>query len=70
MDLSDPLAPVEIQRLALKDTGPTFQFVVRINGDGSLTKIDEFGGPPQIVNGDQGSIDFDFDGSPAGIDAT
>jgi 6-phosphogluconolactonase len=40
----------------------------RINGDGSLTKIGEFGGLPDTVNGDHAPSDFGAGGSPAGID--
>ncbi len=40
----------------------------RINADGSLTKVGEFGGLPRTVNGDQAPIDFGAGGSPAGID--
>ena len=39
----------------------------RINSDGSLTKLGEFSGLPQTVNGDQAPIDFGAGGSPAGI---
>jgi 6-phosphogluconolactonase (cycloisomerase 2 family) len=41
----------------------------RINGDGSLTKIGEYGGLPQTVNGDMAPEErFGPGGSPAGID--
>jgi 6-phosphogluconolactonase len=39
-----------------------------INADGSLTKIGEYGGLPQTVDGDHGPTDFSALGSPAGID--
>jgi 6-phosphogluconolactonase len=39
----------------------------KINGDGSLTKVGEFAGLPQTVNGDMGPVDFGAGGSPAGI---
>ena len=42
----------------------------RIGADGTLTKVGEFAGLPQTVNGDSGPIDFGAGGSPAGIDAT
>jgi hypothetical protein len=38
-----------------------------INSDGSLTKLGELGGLPQIVNGDHAPFDFSALGSPAGI---
>jgi 6-phosphogluconolactonase len=40
----------------------------RINDDGSLTKIGEFGGLPDTVDGDHAPFDFSALGSPAGID--
>jgi len=40
----------------------------RINDDGSLTKIGEFGGLPDTVNRDHAPFDFSALGSPAGID--
>lgn len=40
----------------------------RINDDGGLTKIGEFGGLPDTVNGDHAEVDFSAGGSPAGID--
>jgi 6-phosphogluconolactonase (cycloisomerase 2 family) len=39
----------------------------RINADGSLTKLDEFGGLPETVNGDSAPFEFGPGGSPAGI---
>jgi len=39
-----------------------------INADGSLTKLGEFAGLPQTVDGDQAPVDFGSGGSPAGID--
>ncbi len=39
----------------------------RINSDGSLTKIGEYGGLPQTVDGDHAPFDFSALGSPAGI---
>ncbi|MCC5639300.1 beta-propeller fold lactonase family protein [Nostoc sp. CHAB 5844] len=39
----------------------------RINSDGSLTKIGEFGGLPDAVNGDMAPFEFGPGGSPAGI---
>ena len=39
----------------------------RINSNGSLTKLGEFGGLPQTVNGDHAPFDFSALGSPAGI---
>ena len=41
----------------------------RINGDGSLTKVGEFGGLPITVNGDVADVEFGPGGSPAGIAA-
>jgi 6-phosphogluconolactonase len=40
----------------------------QINDNGSLTKIGEFGGLPDTVNGDHAPSDFGPGGSPAGID--
>ena len=40
-----------------------------IAGDGTLTKLGEFGGLPQTIDGDQAPADFTALGSPAGIDA-
>lgn len=42
----------------------------RIDQDGTLTKVGEFGGLPQTVDGDQAPFDFGPGGSPAGIAAT
>jgi 6-phosphogluconolactonase len=39
----------------------------RINRDGSLTKLGEFGGLPDTVDGDIAPFEFGFGGSPAGI---
>lgn len=39
----------------------------RINRDGSLTKLGEFGGLPDTVDGDMAPFEFGFGGSPAGI---
>ena len=39
----------------------------RINRDGSLTKIGEFGGLSRTVNGDHAPVEFGSGGSPAGI---
>lgn len=39
----------------------------RINADGSLTKIGEFGGLPETVEGDVAPFEFGWGGSPAGI---
>jgi len=41
MNLSNALAPVEIQHLALKDIGPTFQFVPFLPNIGSSTASEE-----------------------------
>ncbi len=41
MDISNAQAPVEIQRLALKDTGPTFSFVPFLPNVGSSTGAEE-----------------------------
>ena len=40
-----------------------------INGDGSLTKVGEFGGLPRTVDGDAAPYPFGPGGSPAGIEA-
>ena len=40
----------------------------RINRDGSLTKVGEFAGLPQSVNGDRAPTEFGPGGSPAGIE--
>jgi 6-phosphogluconolactonase (cycloisomerase 2 family) len=42
--------------------------VWQINRDGSLTKVGEFGGLPQSVNGDHAPVEFGPGGSPAGIE--
>jgi hypothetical protein len=39
----------------------------RINNDGSLTKIGEFPGLPDTINGDSAPFEFGPGGSPAGI---
>ncbi|MGW4489748.1 lactonase family protein [Amycolatopsis sp. NPDC004368] len=41
-----------------------------IGANGELTKIGEFGGLPQTVNGDHAPSDFSALGSPAGIDVS
>jgi hypothetical protein len=41
MNLSNPLAPVEIQRLALKDLGPTYSFAPFLPNVGSSTGSEE-----------------------------
>ena len=41
----------------------------RIGDDGRLTKVGEFGGLPQTVEGDHALLDFGSGGSPAGIEA-
>lgn len=41
----------------------------KINSDGSLTKVGEFGGVPRTVNGDAAPVEYGPGGSPAGIDA-
>lgn len=40
----------------------------RINADGSLTKLGEYAGLPQTINGDHAPHPFGGGGSPAGID--
>ena len=39
----------------------------RIEADGALTKLDEYGGLPATVDGDQAPVDLGSGGSPAGI---